>query len=148
MFTMYNLTTWNDTENSVMEVTMLFGEEEDRPNLTNWYITYYEEQDMIIQLLFDDPLKVSSSIVFDSLNVTFVQNEFFWSPIEAGFLEEYLELKERIPQQLGQNPLLDLLNDIVDVAKIAMNVVMFGGFAGFIFFGFGLQLLWGWINAL
>jgi len=101
---------------------------------------------MEIQLIFDEPLKVSTAFVKDQLNVTFMKPDFFYSPFDLAIIEQYYEIYHEIPPQEGHR--FHLVLTTFSGIGTAMKVMFFGYLAMYFALGMKLQIFWNWVNSM
>jgi len=148
IFKYANTTFFNDTENPVLDLNLIYGGGNEEPVITNWWIKHWRDDQILIQLLFDEPLKVSPSSILDKLNLTFLQAEFFFSLTTQSTVEHELQLEHLIPNQIVQNSALDILQSSMGAFMVVSSSILVGNMWLVFFMGGPLQLFWAFINAI
>lgn len=91
------------TSDKVLEVTVKSNSNNDASAIHSWGVVQMTEQSLYIQLTFENPDYVSMSDVRDSLQVKFIDNQFFIDKITRLAIKQGSILQKTLPPQTKED---------------------------------------------
>jgi len=110
-----------------------------------WAVTYFTEEQMIVQLNFSYPMEISNRV---KVKVVFKNESEFQELQQFETIETNYTIQKTLPAQINKDPMSQFIDGAADSFEASMTIVTSGAIAVNLVMSTSLQSVWGAINAL